>query len=192
LGVAQDNLDSGDWIYASDGKATNPDMPYQIIDEVMARAIHADAARSYPLFAWIIMHDLPCLCSSPDDGRAHAIHLTRPHAGRVACDAPARVGALAAPAVRRAGGRGDLIPEIGRTRTPAARRPGTPPRVAACRWFSIASATASGMLASPSALANDQRKSCQVQSSSSASPSSLFWTLAPLRPPSDCRARYQQ
>ena len=35
------------------------DMPYQIIDAVMARAIQADAARAHPLFAWIIMRDLP-------------------------------------------------------------------------------------------------------------------------------------
>ena len=34
-------------------------MPYQIIDAVMARAIQADAARAHPLFAWIIMRDLP-------------------------------------------------------------------------------------------------------------------------------------
>jgi hypothetical protein len=36
----------------------NPGMPYQIIDAVMARAIQADAARSHPLFAWIIMRNL--------------------------------------------------------------------------------------------------------------------------------------
>jgi hypothetical protein len=34
-------------------------MPYQIIDEVMARSIQADVARAHPLFAWIIMRDLP-------------------------------------------------------------------------------------------------------------------------------------
>jgi hypothetical protein len=34
-------------------------MAYQIIDAVMARAIQADAARAHPLFAWIIMRDLP-------------------------------------------------------------------------------------------------------------------------------------
>jgi hypothetical protein len=34
-------------------------MQYQIIDAVMARAIQADAARVHPLFAWIIMRDLP-------------------------------------------------------------------------------------------------------------------------------------
>jgi hypothetical protein len=36
----------------------NPGMPHQIIDAVMARAIQADAARSRPLLAWIIMRDL--------------------------------------------------------------------------------------------------------------------------------------
>jgi hypothetical protein len=36
-----------------------PDMPYQIIDAVMARALQDDAARAHPLFAWIIMQDLP-------------------------------------------------------------------------------------------------------------------------------------
>ena len=38
---------------------TTQDMPYQIIDPVMANAIQADAARKRPLFAWIIMRDLP-------------------------------------------------------------------------------------------------------------------------------------
>jgi hypothetical protein len=36
----------------------NPGMPHQIIDAVMARAIQADAARSHPLFAWVIMRNL--------------------------------------------------------------------------------------------------------------------------------------
>jgi hypothetical protein len=35
------------------------EMRYQIVDAVMARSIPADAARSHPLFAWIIMRDLP-------------------------------------------------------------------------------------------------------------------------------------
>jgi hypothetical protein len=34
-----------------------PDMPYQIIDAVMARAIHADAVRAHPLAAWVIVRD---------------------------------------------------------------------------------------------------------------------------------------
>jgi hypothetical protein len=29
----------------------------QIIDAVMARALQADAIRTYPLMAWIVMHD---------------------------------------------------------------------------------------------------------------------------------------
>jgi hypothetical protein len=37
----------------------NRNMPYQIIDGVTARAIQADAARTHPLFAWIVMQDLP-------------------------------------------------------------------------------------------------------------------------------------
>jgi hypothetical protein len=37
----------------------DPNMAYQIIGAVMARAIQADAARAHPLFAWIIMQDLP-------------------------------------------------------------------------------------------------------------------------------------
>jgi hypothetical protein len=37
----------------------NSDMPYQIIDAVMARAIQADIERTHPLFAWIIMRDVP-------------------------------------------------------------------------------------------------------------------------------------
>jgi hypothetical protein len=31
----------------------------QIIDAVMARAIHEDAARAHVLFAWIVQHDPP-------------------------------------------------------------------------------------------------------------------------------------
>jgi hypothetical protein len=34
-------------------------MPYQIIDAVMARAIQADVVRTSPLFAWIIMRNVP-------------------------------------------------------------------------------------------------------------------------------------
>jgi hypothetical protein len=34
-------------------------MSYQIIDAVMARSLQQDAARTHPLFAWIILQDLP-------------------------------------------------------------------------------------------------------------------------------------
>ena len=34
-------------------------MPHQIIDAVMAQAIQAETAQSHPLFAWIVMRDLP-------------------------------------------------------------------------------------------------------------------------------------
>ena len=34
-------------------------MPYQIIDAVTAQAIQEDAARDHPLFAWIVMRDVP-------------------------------------------------------------------------------------------------------------------------------------
>jgi hypothetical protein len=44
---------------ASPTPETNSDMPYQIIDAVMARAIQADVVRTHPLFAWIIMRDVP-------------------------------------------------------------------------------------------------------------------------------------
>jgi hypothetical protein len=44
---------------ASPALEANSNMPYQIIDAVMARAIQADAARAHPLFAWIIMRDVP-------------------------------------------------------------------------------------------------------------------------------------
>lgn len=37
---------------------TPPDMPYQIIDSVMAQALQADAARTHPLLAWIILRDV--------------------------------------------------------------------------------------------------------------------------------------
>jgi hypothetical protein len=33
--------------------------PYQIVDAVMARSLQDDAARSHPLFAWIVMDDVP-------------------------------------------------------------------------------------------------------------------------------------
>jgi hypothetical protein len=36
-----------------------PDMPYQVIDGVMARAIQSEAASSQPLFTWIVMRDPP-------------------------------------------------------------------------------------------------------------------------------------
>ena len=32
-------------------------MPDQIIDAVMARSIHADAVRTHPLAAWVIVRD---------------------------------------------------------------------------------------------------------------------------------------
>jgi hypothetical protein len=54
-----DNLVFRHWIYARGAEVGGFVMPYQIIDGVMARAIQADAARTHPLFAWIIMHDLP-------------------------------------------------------------------------------------------------------------------------------------
>ena len=44
---------------ASPAPEANSDMPYQIIDAVMARAIQADVVRTHPLFAWIIMPDVP-------------------------------------------------------------------------------------------------------------------------------------
>jgi hypothetical protein len=34
-------------------------MPYQIVNAVMARALQSDAASTHPLFAWIVMRDLP-------------------------------------------------------------------------------------------------------------------------------------
>jgi hypothetical protein len=44
---------------ASSASEAIPDMAYEIIDAVMARAIQADVARVDPLFAWILMRDLP-------------------------------------------------------------------------------------------------------------------------------------
>jgi hypothetical protein len=34
-----------------------PEMPDQITDAVMARALHADAVRVHPLAAWVILRD---------------------------------------------------------------------------------------------------------------------------------------
>jgi hypothetical protein len=44
---------------ASPGPEANPDMPYQIVDAVMARSLQDDTARNHPLFAWVIMWNLP-------------------------------------------------------------------------------------------------------------------------------------
>jgi hypothetical protein len=44
---------------ASPAPEANTDMPYQIIDAVMARAIHAKAVRLHPLVGWIVMRDQP-------------------------------------------------------------------------------------------------------------------------------------
>jgi hypothetical protein len=44
---------------ASPAPEADPDMPYQIIDAVMARSLQDDAACDHPLFAWIIMQNLP-------------------------------------------------------------------------------------------------------------------------------------
>ena len=42
---------------ASSTYEANPDMPDQIIDAVMARALQADAVRIHPLVGWIVMRD---------------------------------------------------------------------------------------------------------------------------------------
>jgi hypothetical protein len=34
-------------------------MPDQIVDAVMARALHADACRGHPLTGWVVMRDPP-------------------------------------------------------------------------------------------------------------------------------------
>jgi hypothetical protein len=34
-------------------------LPYQVIDPMMARSLQDDAARTHPLFAWIVMQSLP-------------------------------------------------------------------------------------------------------------------------------------
>jgi hypothetical protein len=44
---------------ASPAPEANPDMSDQIIDALMARSIHADAARTHPLVGWIVMRDQP-------------------------------------------------------------------------------------------------------------------------------------
>ena len=36
-----------------------PETPDQLIDAVMARALHADACRDYTLVAWVALRDLP-------------------------------------------------------------------------------------------------------------------------------------
>ena len=44
---------------ASHTPEANSDMSDQIIDALMACAIHADAARTHPLVGWIVMQDQP-------------------------------------------------------------------------------------------------------------------------------------
>jgi multidrug efflux pump subunit AcrA (membrane-fusion protein) len=44
---------------ASPAPEANSDMPYQIIDAVMARAIQADVVRTHPLFAWSSSYPRP-------------------------------------------------------------------------------------------------------------------------------------
>jgi hypothetical protein len=44
---------------ASPAPEANSNMSDQIIDALMARSIHADAARTHPLVGWIEMRDQP-------------------------------------------------------------------------------------------------------------------------------------
>jgi hypothetical protein len=44
---------------ASPAPEANSDISDQIIDALMACAIHADAARTHPLMGWIVMWDRP-------------------------------------------------------------------------------------------------------------------------------------
>ena len=44
---------------ASPAPEANADMSDQIIDALMACAIHADGARTHPLVGWIVMQDQP-------------------------------------------------------------------------------------------------------------------------------------
>jgi hypothetical protein len=87
-------------------------MPYQIIAAAMARSLQDDAARAHLLFAWIIMRDLP------DYPGALAARLVTdaptPYIllGHTLAELPppaAQPGALKAPTVRPAGGRGSMV-----------------------------------------------------------------------------------
>jgi hypothetical protein len=44
---------------ASPAPEANSNMSDQIIDALVARSIHADAARTHPLVGWIVMRDQP-------------------------------------------------------------------------------------------------------------------------------------
>jgi hypothetical protein len=44
---------------ASPAPEANSDMSDQVIDALMASAIHANAARTHPLVGWIVMQDQP-------------------------------------------------------------------------------------------------------------------------------------
>ncbi len=57
----EDNPDLEDWIYALRAEIWigRLSVPYQIVDAMMARSLQEDAARNHPLFAWIVMDDVP-------------------------------------------------------------------------------------------------------------------------------------
>jgi hypothetical protein len=91
----------------------NPDMSDQIIDALMARAIHADAARTHPLVGWIVMQDQPDYAGemiarlvtdtpTPYVLRGHTL-------AEVQAQLPLRSGALGAATILPARGGGDLV-----------------------------------------------------------------------------------
>jgi hypothetical protein len=96
-------------------------MTYQIIDAVMAQAIQEDTVRTHPLFAWIVMRDVPkyppafvarLVADAPTSyafARSHLRRITGPTAAR-----PRMCGA---PAGRSAGSRGGVVPGVGRRRS---------------------------------------------------------------------------
>jgi hypothetical protein len=60
LFAREDNPDLEDWIYASCAEIWRGlSVPYQIVDAMMAQSLQEDAGRNHPLFAWIVMDDVP-------------------------------------------------------------------------------------------------------------------------------------
>ena len=70
----------------------------QIIDAMMARSIQVDVVRTHPLLAWVVVRDEAAyprqVRSAPGDGCYYSLRLAGRHAGRAACQASSRPGAV--------------------------------------------------------------------------------------------------
>lgn len=82
----------------------------------MARALQSDAARTHPLFAWIVMRDRPeypgAFVARLVTNAPNALHPGRAHAGRNPRPFAAGSGAFRSSAVRPAGRGGGVVSGI--------------------------------------------------------------------------------